>query len=460
MRASEHAMGGGSKAAHRYVTGKTAKTSGSSQPLPFDCCALTLNRYDEPMASPSGVIYSGPDIVPYLMKNKACPVLGTPLRSRDLIKLNMIKDDNKDWTCPVLGKRFTNSTKVVMVVNPKDPTSANVFSFESVSELNFKAKNFYELIDGFKFSKKDVIVLQDPGDEEVCKRRDISRFKGANEVKKASSIQQSVSMQRVMAEVKKKREENGGLPPTSVPLVDSTATTSTAATVFSSRPPILTSDLFGIGTMTNNAAASALTSTATASTTSSAARNASQFEVEDAACAWLKSRKGKKSFGLLRTSLGDIHIEMDSDIAPKTVMNAIYHANSGYYDGCIFHRVIAGFMSQTGDPTGTGKGGNNIWNSEGLEDEFDERLKHDKYTVSMANAGPGTGKSQFFITSKVSVGGLRNHFIQTTLLTSFAHRNATTSTKSTLSLVGLLRDKMLLTPSTQPRRKRTNPSSL
>ncbi|GMH72647.1 hypothetical protein TrRE_jg11230 [Triparma retinervis] len=407
MRASEHAMGGGSAAAHRYVTGKTSTTAGASQPLPFDCCALTLNRYEEPVASPAGVVYSGPDIVPYLMKNKNCPVLGTPLRSRDLIKLNMIKDDNKDWTCPVLGKRFTNSTKVVMVVNPKDPTSANVFSHQSVSELNFKAKNFYELIDGFKFSKKDVVVLQDPSNEEVCKRRDISRFKGAKEVQKSSSIQQSVSMQRVMAEVKKKREENGGLPPTSALPPAPAPCMSTAATVFSSRPPILTSDLFGLGTMTNNAAASSLTSTATASATSTAARHASQFEVEDAAFAYLKSRKGKKSFGLLRTSMGDVHIEMDSDIAPRTVMNAVYHANAGYYDGCIFHRVIGGFMNQTGDPTGTGKGGNNVWNSEGMEEEFDDRLKHDKYAVSMANAGPGTGKSQFFITSKVSSGGVR-----------------------------------------------------
>lgn len=81
-------------------------------------------------------------------------------------------------------------------------------------------------------------------------------------------------------------------------------------------------------------------------------------------------------------------------------MNAIWLANSGFYNGCIFHRVIKGFMSQTGDPTGTGKGGSNIWGSSGCEDEFDGRLKHDKYSLSMANAGPGTAKSQFFITAK------------------------------------------------------------
>ena len=57
-----------------------------------------------------------------------------------MIKLNMIKDDNKDWTCPVLGKRFTDSSHVVMVINPKDKQSANVFSYESVNELNYKAK--------------------------------------------------------------------------------------------------------------------------------------------------------------------------------------------------------------------------------------------------------------------------------------------------------------------------------
>uniref|UniRef100_A0A8C1X6Q3 peptidylprolyl isomerase n=1 Tax=Cyprinus carpio TaxID=7962 RepID=A0A8C1X6Q3_CYPCA len=83
---------------------------------------------------------------------------------------------------------------------------------------------------------------------------------------------------------------------------------------------------------------------------------------------------------------------------PKTVENFCVHSRNGYYNSHIFHRVIKGFMIQTGDPTGTGMGGESIWGGE-FEDEFHATLRHDRpYTLSMANAGPGTNGSQFFIT--------------------------------------------------------------
>ncbi len=83
---------------------------------------------------------------------------------------------------------------------------------------------------------------------------------------------------------------------------------------------------------------------------------------------------------------------------PKTVENFAVHARNSYYNGHIFHRCIKQFMIQTGDPTGTGTGGTSIWGHE-FEDEFHPNLKHDKpFTVSMANAGPNTNGSQFFIT--------------------------------------------------------------
>eukprot|EP01132_Coremiostelium_polycephalum_P007544 gene7544-9275_t len=110
---------------------------------------------------------------------------------------------------------------------------------------------------------------------------------------------------------------------------------------------------------------------------------------------------------VIHTTMGDIHIMLFPDECPKTVENFTTHSKTGYYDGIIFHRVIKGFMIQTGDPLGDGTGGNSIWGKD-FEDEFNRNLRHDRpFTVSMANAGPGTNGSQFFITT-VPVSRLDN----------------------------------------------------
>ncbi|MBQ2963589.1 MAG: peptidylprolyl isomerase [Clostridia bacterium] len=98
----------------------------------------------------------------------------------------------------------------------------------------------------------------------------------------------------------------------------------------------------------------------------------------------------------MQTSMGDIKIRLFPEAAPKTVENFTTHAKNGYYDGLIFHRVINDFMIQGGDPTGTGCGGQSIWGST-FEDEFCTDLHNLRGALSMANAGPGTNGSQFFI---------------------------------------------------------------
>ena len=105
---------------------------------------------------------------------------------------------------------------------------------------------------------------------------------------------------------------------------------------------------------------------------------------------------------IIHTTYGDIHIRLFPDAAPKAVENFVTHSRRGYYNSTIFHRVIRKFMIQGGDPLGDGTGGESIWGKE-FEDEFSS-LKHDKpYTVSMANAGPNTNGSQFFITTEKTV---------------------------------------------------------
>ncbi|KAL9029227.1 MAG: hypothetical protein Q9196_002508 [Gyalolechia fulgens] len=105
------------------------------------------------------------------------------------------------------------------------------------------------------------------------------------------------------------------------------------------------------------------------------------------------------SAAIIHTTYGDIHIRLFPDAAPRAVENFVTHAKNGYYNNTIFHRVIRNFMIQCGDPLGDGTGGESIWGKE-FEDEF-STLRHDKpYTVSMANAGPNTNGSQFFITTE------------------------------------------------------------
>lgn len=98
----------------------------------------------------------------------------------------------------------------------------------------------------------------------------------------------------------------------------------------------------------------------------------------------------------MNTTMGEIKIKLFPKHAPKTVENFLGHAKSGYYNGIIFHRVIPDFMIQGGDPTGTGMGGESIWGGS-FEDEFHPELFNLRGALSMANAGPNTNGSQFFI---------------------------------------------------------------
>src|SRR5438477_12034682 len=101
---------------------------------------------------------------------------------------------------------------------------------------------------------------------------------------------------------------------------------------------------------------------------------------------------------VIQTNKGTIKFELLEQDAPKTTENFRLLAEKGYYDGVIFHRVIKGFMIQGGDPTGTGRGGESLWNKN-FEDECSPTLKFDRPGIlAMANRGPATNGSQFFIT--------------------------------------------------------------
>ncbi len=114
----------------------------------------------------------------------------------------------------------------------------------------------------------------------------------------------------------------------------------------------------------------------------------------------LEKKDGKKA--VIKTNRGDMTFVLLEEAAPKAVENFITHAKNGYYDGLIFHRVIRDFMIQGGDPTGTGCGGASIWGKP-FEDEFALDARNYYGALSMANSGPGTNGSQFFVVQAKSV---------------------------------------------------------
>ena len=110
----------------------------------------------------------------------------------------------------------------------------------------------------------------------------------------------------------------------------------------------------------------------------------------------------KRYTATMSTSMGDLVIALDAIQAPKTVNNFVFLAREGYYDGVIFHRIIKGFMCQGGDPTGTGRGGPGYK----FADELPKPRQYEIGSLAMANAGPNTNGSQFFIVSGPSGVGL------------------------------------------------------
>jgi peptidylprolyl isomerase len=120
---------------------------------------------------------------------------------------------------------------------------------------------------------------------------------------------------------------------------------------------------------------------------------------EDAMAKDVGNSGNQKTIVVLETNQGNIEIKLYDDQTPKTVENFVSLIMEGYYNGIIFHRVIPGFMIQGGDPTGTGRGGESIWGGP-FNDEFNPSLPFDRPGIlAMANAGPNTNGSQFFITT-------------------------------------------------------------
>lgn len=159
-----------------------------SKPLPFDHCALSLGHFETPCCTSDGVIFDLMNLVPYIRKYKCNPITGESMSSQDIIRLNMNKDAEGHWCCPITCKVFNNNTHVVAI-----KTTGNVFSFDAVNELNIKRKNYVDLLTSEPFSKHDIITLQDPTNLEHMAKRDINNFIHLKKIRDDNNINMNSS---------------------------------------------------------------------------------------------------------------------------------------------------------------------------------------------------------------------------------------------------------------------------
>jgi len=393
---------------------KSGHVSTTVRNLPFSCCALTLNPYNNPVCCFNGIIFENSAIIPYLLKHKKDPVTGLPMSSKDLITLHIDKDDEGKWQCPVLLKPFSEHVKIVAIRQNPPGNEAYVYSYEAVEELNIKPKNYQDLTTGKPFNKNtDMIILHDPlPDSELHKLRDINTFqhiasmRDENRTKIQSTqdgdINHTVSSKRIMEQIHLKRSSSTLDPSNSTSVnkvykIDHSATAnSTQSAINQQDDTIYIDELIGVQYTTGKTSGS-FTSTSVSLSNKNEVREATEEEIRLSLFQTLRQLK-KKGYVRLKTNFGSIDVELHCDITPRTCTNFIGLVELGKYNGCSVHRLIPNFMVQMGKPTEKKEEETSFW-GEPFVDEFDDRLKHDAAGIlSMANAGPGTNRRQFFIT--------------------------------------------------------------
>ncbi|KAI8534819.1 hypothetical protein RHMOL_Rhmol10G0126200 [Rhododendron molle] len=414
--------------------------------LPFYCCALTFTPFEVPVCTVDGSVFELMSIIPYIIKYGKHPVTGAPLKQDDLITLNFHKNSEGEYHCPVLNKVFTEFTHIVAV-----KTTGNVFCYEAIKELNIKTKNWKELLTDEPFTRGDLITIQNPhaldtkvlvdfdhvknslklDDEELEKMKsdptyninisgDIKQMLKELGTENGKEIalhggggnkaqnERAAALTAILAARSRIKDDSNGeaTPKQSYSIVDAASASvhgrSAAAAKSASSDKTaarIAMHMAGERTPVN---AKMVKSRYTTGAASRSFTSTSYDPVTKNDFEYVMAEKNpkKKGYIQLHTTHGDLNIELHCDITPRACENFITLCERGYYNGVAFHRNIRNFMIQGGDPTGTGKGGESIWGKP-FKDEVDSRLLHSgRGVVSMANSGPHTNGSQFFILYK------------------------------------------------------------
>ncbi|KAG9440517.1 hypothetical protein H6P81_020682 [Aristolochia fimbriata] len=429
-----------------------AKQKDASTPfkrLPFYCCALTFTPFEDAVCTSDGTVFDIMNILPYIKKYGKHPVTGFLLKQEDLIPLTFHKNSDGEYHCPVLNKVFTEFTHIVAV-----KTTGNVFCYEAIKELNLKTKNWRELLTDEPFTKNDLITIQNPNaldskvltefdhvkqslkvdDEELKKMEDpLYNINVAGDIKEMlkelgtekgrqaalhggggtkAQKEREAALAAILAARSRIEDDSKSKPNGEAKATQSFSIVDAASASVHGRSAAAAKASAGDKTAARIAMHMAgehepinakmvksrfTTGAASRSFTSTSFDPVTKNEFE-----YVKVEKNpkKKGYVQLHTTHGDLNIELHCDITPRACENFISLCEKGYYNGIAFHRSIRNFMIQGGDPTGTGRGGESIWGKP-FKDEFNSKLVHSgRGVVSMANSGPHTNGSQFFILYK------------------------------------------------------------
>lgn len=385
--------------------GYKAKKRSPFAKLPLNSCALSLQPFNQPVGTRDGGVFDVKFIVQYIKRYGKNPITGAKLEVSELIPLHFHKDADGKIHCPVTYKVFTNNSHVAA-----NAASGHVYSFEAMNELNRKVKNFTDLITSKPFKwHSDLIILQDP---DVVGPREVSKFYYIKEgqqddvvkhitnkeseeslASKKELIRRNASIDAVFEEKKRLKDEKAKEDSMQVQIKDVEDGSAAAPEAIKDRATNVR--------YTSGEVAESFTSTSTPLRTQNELRKLTEEEELQEVYDAVRKKKAK-GYVRIVTTVGVLNLELHCDLVPRTTDNFIRLCEKDYYDNTIFHRLIANFMIQGGDPTGTGKGGDSGFDGgRAFRDEFDSRLSHQGGgIVSMANNGKNTNRSQFFVTLK------------------------------------------------------------
>uniref|UniRef100_A0A1B6I137 RING-type E3 ubiquitin-protein ligase PPIL2 n=1 Tax=Homalodisca liturata TaxID=320908 RepID=A0A1B6I137_9HEMI len=342
--------------------------------LPFDHCCVSLQPFENPYCDREGNIFELEAILGFLKKYKINPVSGKPLDSKSLIKLNFHKNAQDEYHCPVLYKTLTKQSHIVAVA-----TTGNVFSYEAIEQLNIKTKSWKDLLTDEPYKKSDLITLQDPTNLTKFNLTTFHHIKNNLRVETEDELEAKGNPEARLKTVSKETRD----------ILDELNREYKAPEVQASEKKV--ADKFNAAHYSTGKVAASFTSTAMVPETEHEAAIIEEDLVR-------YERVKKKGYVRLVTNFGPLNLELYCDMVPKASENFMKLCERGYYDNTKFHRSIRNFMIQGGDPTGTGDGGESIWGKP-FEDHFKPNLTHTgRGVLSMANSGPNTNKSQFFLT--------------------------------------------------------------